>query len=132
MHDLSTLRGEQDQDREQQADQRPRAEPLQKLLVVPLRPDQVAQREACDDRRAEWDPQEHTDALGCYVILQPRDVPLTAEDLDEEDGDWREENHLQHGIDGHKDRAVFSVSAGQTCPDEDLDGSVERFLLSTY
>lgn len=94
MHDVSTLRGEQDQDCEEQADQRPGTEPLEKLLIIPLRADQTAQPEACDDRCAEWDTEENADTLRCYIIPQPGDVALIAEDLDEEDGDWREEDHL--------------------------------------
>lgn len=47
MNDVPTLGREQYQDREEQADQRPGAQPRQKFLVIPLLPDQVAQSEAC-------------------------------------------------------------------------------------
>ena len=40
-----------------------------------------------------------------------------ADDREEEDGEGGEEDHLQDGVNGDEDGAVFVVAAGETGPD---------------
>ena len=42
-----------------------------------------------------------------------------SDDVDEEDGKRCEEDHLEDGIEGDKDGAVFGVTAGEGRPDQD-------------
>jgi hypothetical protein len=123
VHDVIALRSEQHDDSVQQADQRPGRHELDEDVVVPARAREAAQAEARDDGGAERDAEEGGDALGDGGVADVEGSLLAADDLDEEDGQGREEHHLQDRVDGHEDGAVLAVAAGEARPDEDLGGS---------
>ena len=58
--------------------------------------------------------------LGVVVVV----VAVAADDFDEEDGEGRVQDHLEDGIYGYEDGAVFFVAASEAGPDEDLGGWV--------
>lgn len=121
LHDLAALRCEQDQDRVEKADERPRPEVAHEDLVVPPRAGQPADEEPGQHSRSEGDSQEHSNAGGYYRVGYTLGSRLFAHDADEEDGHWGVQDHLQERVDGNENGAVFRVTAGKCIPDQNLD-----------
>lgn len=119
MDHLAALRGEQDEDGEEQADQRPGVDPPEEDSVVPLRTD-GPDRKPRQDRSTHGDAQEDGDALRGRRIRQCELVGGVADDLDEQDRKGSKQHHLKQRIDGHQDGAIFIVTAGETNPYENL------------
>jgi hypothetical protein len=118
VHDLLALRGEEHEDREEQADERPGPGPLEEDGVVPGGAGEPAEREAREDRGGEGDAEEDGDGLGDDGVGDAGGV-AAADDRDEEDGEGCEEHHLEDRVNGHEDGAVLAVAAGEAGPDED-------------
>ena len=118
MYDLVALRGEEHEDRVEQADEGPRGQVRQEDGVVPVSGEKGAEGEAREDCGGEGDAEEDADAGGDGAVGDGDLVcAAVADDFDEEDGERGVEDHLEDGVDGHEDGAVFFVAAGEVGPD---------------
>lgn len=117
MNDLAALRGEENKDGVEKADQGPRGNPFQKDFFVPLWAGQFAQCEARKNGGAERYAQKDGHA-SCYRLIRyDNGAAFAADDFDEENGQWSIEDHLENRIDRYEDGAVFLITAGQSVPD---------------
>ena len=83
MNNVTTLKHEQHQYREQKPNQRPGTCPFQKDLVIPSRTCRPAESEACEDCYAQRNAEEDGDAFRGGGIL--KGYAIAADDLDEKD-----------------------------------------------
>ena len=118
MYDLVALRGEEHEDRVEQADEGPGREVGEESGGVPVGAEEGEEGEAREDCEAEGDAEEDADAGGDGGVGDGDLVcAAVADDFDEEDGERGVEDHLEDGVDGHEDGAVFFVAAGEVGPD---------------
>lgn len=121
MNDAVALRGEEDQDGEEEAEEGEGGGVFQEDGVVPVRAGEAAEGQAREERGAEGDAEEDGYACGDGGVgdVGCCGCAFVADDADEEDGEGRVEDHLQDGVDGDEDGAVGAVAAGEARPDED-------------
>ena len=125
MHDATPLRGEEDQDGEEEAEEGEGGGVFEELGVVPVGAGEAAEGEAREEGGGEGDAEEYGYARGDggigYVLRRScsgRRPASVTDHADEEHGQGRIQHHLQHGVDGYEDGAVFPVAAGEARPDE--------------
>lgn len=119
MHNAVALGCEEDEDREEEADQGPRTQILQKGTIIPLRPSDFPNRQPRNDSRAERNAQKHRHARGNRPIRHPAHPLIAAppsNHLDEENRQRRVKHHLQNRIHRHEDGAILAVPAGEPHP----------------
>lgn len=117
---MFALRGEEDDNRVEEADEGEGRDALDEDSIVPVRVDECSEAESSEDGGAEGDAEKDGNAGGDDGVVDVRGSVFIADDLDEEDGHGSVEDHLEDGVDGDEDGAVFCVAAGETIPDEDL------------
>lgn len=123
MHGAVGLRGEEDEDGEEEADEGERGEVFEEGGIVPGGADEVAQGEARQHGGGEGDAEEDGDAgrdggIGYRVRRYCGSSRTAADDAEEEDGHGRVQDHLQHRVDRHDERAVLDVPAREARPHE--------------
>ena len=120
MDDLMALGSEEDQDCEKKADQGPGTRPLNEYLCVPLVARYFPEHKPSDNRSTEGDAEEHRNALGDNAVRYRAGIIITANDFDEQYGEWCIEDHLKNGIHSDENGAIFIVATSQASPDQDL------------
>lgn len=121
------LRGEEDEDGEEEAEEGDGGEVFEEGAVVPgWGEDEGAEREAGEEGGEEGDPEEDGDAgrdggVGdrvrrhCYRRIL---MMAAADDAEEQDGHGRVQGHLQDRVHRHDERAVLDVPAREARPHE--------------
>lgn len=120
MDDLMALGSEKDQDCEKKADQGPGTRPLNEYLYIPFVARYFPEHNPGDNRSTEGDAEEDCNALGDKAVRYRAGIVITANDFDEQYGEWCEEDHLKNGVHGDENGAVFVVTTSQAIPDQDL------------
>ena len=98
--DLATLRGEEDNDGVEEADEGPGRQILQEHIGVPVVAGDGPEREARGKSGAQRNAEEDGHARGNHGVRYVQSARLAADDADEEDGHGRKEDHLEDRVDG--------------------------------
>lgn len=116
MHNLPALRGEQHDNGEEQADQRPGCRKAEEVGFVTVGAKKKEENQASENGCAEWDAQEDADGGGDRLVGDGRGaaggLPMRVENANEEQRKRRKENDLKERVDGNQNGAVIAVSAG--------------------
>lgn len=115
---MFALRGEEDDDGEDEADERPGRDEADEVELVFALAEEGAEGEAGDDGGGEGDAEEDGDALGDVGVAYVHRTFVVTDDFDVKESEGREEDYLQDGVEGDQDGAVISVAVGQVRPDE--------------
>ena len=120
MDDVMALGSEEDQDCEEKADQGPGTRPLNEYLCVPLVARYFPEHKPSDNCSTEGYAEEDRNALGDNAVRYRAGIVITANDSDEQYGEWCIEDHLKSGVHGDENGAVLVVATSQPGPYQDL------------
>lgn len=128
------LRGEEDEDREEEAEEGDGGEVFEERAVVPgWGGEEGPEREAGEEGGEEGDAEEDGDAgrdggvgdrvrrhhcyrRSCGTVVAVMMMMAAADDAEEEDGHGRVQGHLQDRVHRHDERAVLDVPAREARP----------------
>ena len=73
-----------------------------------------AKNKSREDRCAQWDAEEDSDTFGSRGVFKGDGV--ATDDFNEKDTHGSEEDHLEEGVDGDENGAVFTIAACKASP----------------
>src|SRR5450756_213309 len=123
LHDELALEAEHDDDREQQSDERERADAWDELVLVPLAAlvlePQVAREHAGEERDAEVDEHALRDLADGDIDRNAVEAEERRQLGHEDPSEEAVEEHLEDAVEGHQAGGVLGVALGQLVPDDD-------------
>src|SRR5690606_14252558 len=122
--DGPALQGEQDDDREQQAVERPRTDPRQEAGLVLLAAEPLLADAAGEEAREQWNTEEDDDVQGdlphgdvqAFAVAQTQPA---GQQVEVEPAEQTERQDLENGVEGDEYGGGLAVAAGEVVPDDD-------------